>query len=97
MLSNVCVSPPLQMSLIDVFSARASIRCSLMTLTDVVPRGLDMETVKAFQYRSVHRRNFQTSPDRVGVDVGRKSDYLRQIEPTREQGRPCEPLFDPPF
>ena len=68
-----------------------------MALTDAVPRGFDMETVNAPQHRPVHRRNFQTSPDRVGVDVGRKSDYLHQIEPTREQGRPCEPLFDSPL
>ena len=62
-----------------------------MVLTDAAPRGLDMETVNTPQRRSVPRRNFQPSPDCVGVDVRRKSDHLRQVEPIHQQGHTCEP------
>ena len=67
-----------------------------MTLTDVVPRCLDMETVNTFQHRPVHRCNFQPLPDCVRVDVGRKSHHLYQVEQKREQSHPCEPPLLPP-
>ena len=55
-----------------------------------------METVNTPQYRPVHRRDFQPSPDCVGVDVGRKSHHLYQVEPKCEQSHSREPLYDPP-
>ena len=49
-----------------------------------------METTNPSERRPVHRRNFQPSPDCVGVDVGRKPDQSHQIESTSEQGPPRE-------
>ena len=62
-----------------------------MAPTDAIPRGGDMETAKTLQRRPIYRCNIRSSPDRVGLDVGRGSDRPYQVKPANEQDRPCEP------
>jgi len=50
-----------------------------------------MEEVEAPKHCSLHWHYKRTLANRVGVDVERNSDELRQEKPRRESDRPGEP------